>query len=290
MFPFTDGLHPAGDPERLTSRISIVARFFTGPIIFRCCAYLVIICVSPFLHADLPDVIDAVRPSVVGIGTTYPVRQPIGSERRDQLLGTGFAVGDGSLIATNHHVLPESLDVDNRQALAVFVGRGREARARLAEVVATDPEHDLALLRIAGEPLPALRFDDSGSVREGEMTAFTGFPIGAVLGLFPVTHRGIVSAITPVAQTANSARELSPGRLRRMRDPFNVFQLDAIAYPGNSGSPVYRESDGTVIGILNSVFVKESRESLLQQPSGISYAIPVSWLQALMDEVADFER
>jgi len=70
-----------------------------------------------------------------------------------------------------------------------------------------------------------------------------------------------------------------------MRNPFNVFQLDAIAYPGNSGSPVYRESDGEVIGVLNSVFVKESREAILERPSGISYAIPITWLKALLDGI-----
>lgn len=233
-------------------------------------------------HADLPDVIDLVRPSIVGVGTTYPERQPIGNTRPNQLLGTGFAVGDGSLIATNHHVLPELLDNDNRQSLAVFVGRGRDARVRLAEVVAEDQEHDLALLRIQGAPLPALALGQADSVREGELMAFTGFPIGAVLGLFPVTHRGIVSSITPVARTADNAADLTPAQLRRMRNPFDVFQLDAIAYPGNSGSPVYRQSDGEVIGVLNSVFIKESREAILERPSGISYAIPINWLERLL--------
>lgn len=238
-------------------------------------------------RADLPAVIDAVRPSIVGVGTTYPERQPIGGARPNQLLGTGFAIGDGSVVATNYHVLPKLLDYENRQALAVFVGRGREARKRVAEVIAEDREHDLALLRIEGKPLPPLPLGDADCVREGEMMVFTGFPIGAVLGLFPVSHRGIVSSITPAARTADNAADLSPAQLRRMRNPFNVFQLDAIAYPGNSGSPVYRESDGEVIGVVNSVFIKESREAILERPSGISYAIPVTWLKALLRGVDD---
>lgn len=200
-------------------------------------------------------------------------------------MGTGFVVGDGRTIATNYHVVPKTLDLENRQTLAVFVGRGRDARTRLAEVIAEDQEHDLALLRMQGDPLPALTLGDADGVREGEMMAFTGFPIGAVLGLFPVTHRGIVSSITPVARAADNAGGLSAAQLRRMRNPFNVFQLDAIAYPGNSGSPVYRESSGDVIGVLNSVFIKESREAILERPSGISYAIPVDWLKALLDSV-----
>ena len=123
---------------------------------------------------------------------------------------------------------------------------------------------------------------DDNTVREGSPIAFTGFPIGAVLGLFPVTHTGIVSSITPVARTADAARDLSAAQLRRMRDPFDVFQLDAIAYPGNSGSPVYHPDSGQVIGVVNSVYVKESKESALERPSGITYAIPVTWVSKLL--------
>ena len=67
-----------------------------------------------------------------------------------------------------------------------------------------------------------------------------------------------------------------------MRDPFDVFQLDAIAYPGNSGSPVYHPDSGQVIGVVNSVYVKESKESALERPSGITYAIPVTWVRQLL--------
>lgn len=273
-----------------TTRVKSVMRILKLRNLTCVLGFAAALCLWAPAHAGLPGVIDTVRPSIVGVGTTYPVRQPIGEARPNQLLGTGFAVGDGRIIATNYHVLPELLDYENRQALAVFVGRGREARTRVAEVVAKDREHDLALLRITGDPLPALALGDDSEVREGEMMVFTGFPIGAVLGLFPVSHRGIVSSITPAARTADNAADLSPAQLRRMRNPFNVFQLDAIAYPGNSGSPVYRESSGEVIGVLNSVFIKESREAILERPSGISYAIPVRWLKALLADVAAPQR
>ena len=261
-------------------------RFLPNIFLIRLLALMATLLVLPQSHADLPDIIDGIRPSIVGVGTTYPARQPIGGARPNQLLGTGFVVGEGNIIATNFHVLPELLDILNNQELAVFVGRGRDARIRLAEVIAEDPEHDLALLRIEGDPLPVLSLGDADSVREGELMVFTGFPIGAVLGLYPVTHRGIVSSITPMAHQAENSADLSPAQIRRMRNPFDVFQLDAIAYPGNSGSPVYKESSGEVIGVLNSVFVKESREAVLENPSGISYAIPVTWLKALLEGVS----
>lgn len=237
------------------------------------------------MAASLPDVLDGVRPAIVGVGTAYPPRQPISGQKPNQLLGTGFAVGDGQLIVTNHHVLPDLLDTDNRQSLAVFAGRGRSAKVHVARIVARDREHDLAILRIESTRLPTISLGDSGSVREGESMAFTGFPIGAVLGLYPVTHMGIVSSITPIARTAGDSSELTAVQLQRMRNRYDVFQLDAIAYPGNSGSPVFRPDTGEVIGVVNSVFVKESREAVLERPSGISYAIPVQYVHTLLESI-----
>jgi len=63
---------------------------------------------------------------------------------------------------------------------------------------------------------------------------------------------------------------------------FNIFQLDATAYPGNSGSPVFNSESGEVIGIINMVFIKSTREAALSNPSGISYAIPATYLKALL--------
>ncbi|MBE9539071.1 MAG: trypsin-like peptidase domain-containing protein, partial [Proteobacteria bacterium] len=138
---------------------------------------------APALLAEsLPNVIDKIRASVVGVGTTYPLRQPNIKGPPSSLTATGFVVGDGLHIITNAHVIPQKLDTDNLQTLAIFSGRGNSVRAHPAQVVKIDQEHDLALLEIQGEPLPALVLGGSASVREGQKVAFTGFPIGAVLG------------------------------------------------------------------------------------------------------------
>ena len=231
----------------------------------------------------LPDVIDKVRPAVVGVGTARPVRQPLAKGPPQRFLGTGFVVGNGRQVITNYHVVPTDIDTENKETLAIFTGRGRDTKIRSAVLVRSDPEHDLALLEIDGEPLPTLILAKGATVREGESIAFTGFPIGVVLGLYPVTHRGIISVITPTVIPATNSRKLSAAQVRRMKNPFNVYQLDATAYPGNSGSPVYRANSGLVIGVINSVFVKESKESVLQKPSGISYAIPVRYVHELMN-------
>ncbi|GAB5414300.1 MAG: hypothetical protein Cons2KO_19030 [Congregibacter sp.] len=236
------------------------------------------------LADPLPDLIERLSPSVVGVGAAYPLRQPTKGRPPRRLMGTGFAVTHQgkSLIVTNDHVIPTDLDSEGREQIAVFSGRGKRARQHFAMVLRRDPQHDLALLEYEGERLPSMQLAKAELLRAGESVAFTGFPIGAVLGLYPSTHAGIIAAITPVARAVDRGRELSAVQLRRMRNPFDVYQMDAIAYPGNSGSAVYLVETGEVIGVINSVFVKESRESLLSNPSAIAYAIPVVHLHELL--------
>ncbi len=233
--------------------------------------------------SSLPAAIDRIRPSIVAIGTTEPTRNPA-----FQFRGTGFVVGDGTLIATNNHVVPVSLDPAAREVVAIAVPLGTgEALVREATLVARDVEHDVALLRIGGAPLAAVRFGDSSHVREGQGFAFTGFPIGSVIGIFPTTHRATVSAITPSALTQPTARSLDPALIRKLRaDRFPIFQLDATAYPGNSGSPMFDIETGEVVAIINSVAVKAGKESALTSPSGIAYAIPSTFVVKLLETVA----
>lgn len=232
---------------------------------------------------SLPDTIAAIRGGIVGVGLAYPPRQPNRKGDPVTFMATGFVVGDGLHVISNAHVIPKEVDTDNKQNLAVFSGRGASSRVHFARVVRTDEEHDLVLLEIVGPALPALTLGDSETVREGQEVAFTGFPIGVVLGLYPVTHRGIISVITPIARPVETSRTLTAAQLKRMRNPFVAFQLDATAYPGNSGSPVYEPDTGRVIGVVNSVFIKETRESILSKPSGITYAIPAVHVRNLLD-------
>ena len=233
-------------------------------------------------NASLPAAIDRIRPSIVAIGTSEPTRNP-----SFQFRGTGFVVGDGTLVATNAHVVPVAMDAGAREVMAIAVPLpGGDAQVREATLVARDPEHDVALLRIGGPPLPTVRFGDSSRVREGQDFAFIGFPIGSVIGIYPTTHRATVSAITPSVLTQPTARSLDPALIRRLRaDRFPIFQLDATAYPGNSGSPMFDIETGEVIAIINSVAVKAGKESALTSPSGISYAIPSVFIVKLTESI-----
>jgi len=248
---------------------------------------LLIIAVSLLLAtasvlAGLPETLEKVRGSIVAVGTLTPVRHPNAKKPQAKFSGTGFVVGNGRQIITNHHVVPKSLDRENGESLAIFTGRGESAKGHIAKVVRTDPEHDLALLEISGVALSGMELDGVSPVREGEEMAFTGFPLGMVLGIYPATNKGIVSAITPVVMPARTARNLTPQQIQRLKTPFEIYQLDAISYPGFSGSPLYNIATGKVVGVLNSVFVKDTKESLLSSPSGITYAIPVKYVHELL--------
>jgi len=121
------------------------------------------------------------------------------------------------------------------------------------------------------------------NIREGQSIAVMGFPIGGVLGFKPVTHRGIISAITPIALPMPASRQLNEATVQRLRTgTFDVYQLDATAYPGNSGGPVLDVDTGAVIGVISMVLIKGTKESALTNPSGISYAMPSSYVEALL--------
>lgn len=245
------------------------ARRLAGLLLALLCALSV--------QAAPPDTIARIKPAIVGLGTHQPMGKP-----PSRLLGTAFVVADGRHAITNAHSLPESLPSDETQKLVIFIGTAPQLRLREVRVIEVDHDHDLALLGFDGEPLPALRIGDSQQVREGESYLFTGYPIGAVLGLYPVTHRAMVASITPIAVPQISASRISSRMVRELRDPYLVFQLDATAYPGNSGSPLYDPESGAVVGVINKVFVQQSKEAAIEHPSGITYAIPGQHIDALL--------
>lgn len=232
---------------------------------------------SSVFAADIPAIIAKIKPSIVGVGTYDLTRTPPA-----RLNGTGFAVVDGQHILTNAHVVTQILDPESREYLAVFVGEGDHPQVRRAHKVAVDYAHDLALLKIDGPRLPVLSFGDSARVRAGWRFLFTGFPIGAVLGLYPATSQAMVSARTPIARPMDKASQLTASNVARLRSPYKVFQLDAIAYPGNSGSPLYDPATGKVYAVVNMVFVKGNRENVLKAPSGIAYAMPIQYVNILL--------
>lgn len=226
--------------------------------------------------AELSTLIPQIKPSVVAIAVYNPTSAP-----RLKLIGSGFAVAPGNRIATNFHVVEKVLDITKNESYVVLSGHGAQPQMHQILRISSSREHDLALLQI-GKNLPFLELAADETVAEGTEVAFTGYPITAVLGLYPATHRAIVSAVTPIAIPADHSTTLNPRTLRQLQQPYPVYQLDGTAYPGNSGSALYRQSDGKVVAVVNMVLVKASREAVLSDPSGITFAIPVIHLKRLM--------
>jgi S1-C subfamily serine protease len=228
--------------------------------------------------AELRETVGAVKRSVVAIGSYQPTRSP-----PIVYSGTGWVTGDGLSVVTNAHVVPEAPDLARQESWGVVLPDGENVRFRAATLAGRDTEHDLLHLRLTGTPLPALRLADSDTAAEGQDLAFTGFPLGMVLGLHPATHRAVLAAITPMTRPAATSRQLDARAVKQLgRPPVTVFQLDAIAYPGNSGSPLYDPATGAVYGVLNMVYVKGSKENAISTPSGIGYAVPSNYVRDLL--------
>ena len=256
-------------PARLAQTACLICLILIGELL-----------AAPAYSAELVQTIERIKPSVVGIGTIMKTRNP-----QILFVGTGFVVADGRHVVTNAHTIAKPLDTDKLETRIVLVSRNGEPQARAAELLVVSTAYDLALFKIDGDPLPALKLGDSASVREGQQLVFTGFPIGMILGFHPATHRGMVAAITPVALPGITARQLNELTIKRIRESaYRVFQLDGTAYPGNSGSPLYDPEDGTVYGIINSVFIQGTREAAISKPSGITYAIPGQYIRDMLRE------
>lgn len=231
----------------------------------------------------LPELVERAKPSVLLVGNFGLLDSP-----RFGFRGTGFVVGDGRQAITNAHVLPpppQPGSPERRLVVQIWAG-DKQWSQREARLVALDATHDLALLSFDGPPVQPLKLaEETPLLREGSDIALIGFPLGGALGFSHVTHRGILAARTAIALPAPASQALNARAVAQLRQgPFEVFQLDITAYPGNSGGPVFELASGAVTGIVSMVLVKGTHESALSAPSGISYAIPVQHARALLAE------
>ena len=170
--------------------------------------------------------------------------------------GSGFIVDPQGYVVTNRHVVGEA----DRATVELADGRKLEAR-----VLATDPQTDLAVLKLdAGSPLPSIEFGDSGKVRAGEAVLAMGNPFG----LGATATAGTVSA---------RGRQIGAG-------PSDDFiQTDAAINPGNSGGPLFN-GKGEVIGV-NTAIISPSGGNV-----GIGFAIPSDLAKRVVTELRDGGR
>ncbi|RZL38688.1 MAG: serine protease [Rubrivivax sp.] len=228
----------------------------------------------------LPSLIARVKRSVVSVGSYGLMDTP-----RFGFRAAGFVVADGLHVITNAHVVPEDAPGRIARSIAVQVWLGEDQwQLRSARLLGRDMRNDLALLAIDGPAAPALKLAEQDAA-EGTEIALMGFPIGNALGQVHTTHRGIVSAWTAIATPAGGPAGLNPRAVRQLRDgAFKVMQLDAIAYPGNSGGPVLDLATGEVVGVLQGGAIKGTKEAALSAPTGITYAVPATTAARLLAE------
>lgn len=228
---------------------------------------------------ELPETLAQIKGGVVAVGVVA-----LPAKDNPRLLSSGFVVSGGNHAVTTLSSISTAAG-KSRKAVGVFLpAGGDQAQFRTASIVARDGEHDLCVLRFSGPALPALRLGRGEDVKEGELHAFTGFPSVGTVGLHPVTHRALVAAISPNILPVGSGGKLGRDVLKKLTRPYDVFQLDATGFPGNSGSPLYEVGTGRVVGVVNSVFVKGTKEMAGPDASGISYAIPVTYVRNLLSQ------
>ncbi len=217
------------------------------------------------------DAARAALPSVVHIYTTQQVRQqrhplfddpifrhffgdrPDGESQRNSGLGSGVIVSQNGYILTNYHVIEAADDIQ------VSLNDGNTYRAR---TVGSDPESDLAVLRIDAKDLPAITFGQVDNLRVGDVVLAIGNPFG----VGQTVTMGIVSAL---------------GRSHLGINTFeNFIQTDAAINPGNSGGALI-DSLGNLVGINTAIYSRTGGNH------GIGFAIPASSARSIMEQIIE---
>lgn len=166
--------------------------------------------------------------------------------------GTGFAIGDGSIVVTANHVIQGCTDI-------------RIPDLGSAMLLRSDPRSDLAILK-PSRPLPAgLRFRSGHPVKLGEEIVVIGYPLRGLLATPPTVTTGIVSS------------------LAGLRDDPTEMQISAPVQPGNSGGPVLDRA-GNVIGIVEGKLNAIKAAVLTGDiPQNVNFAVQSPIVTALLD-------
>ena len=191
-------------------------------------------------------------PSVVNITSTQVAFDFFYGAVPQQGAGSGFVIDREGHILTNYHV------IENARQLEVTTSDKKKYKA---QVVGTDPAHDLAVIQIPSAAAPSAEIGDSKSLVVGQKV----FAIGNPFGLNGTMTRGIISSIRSVRGPRGFIDE--------------AIQTDAAINPGNSGGPLLN-SHGQVIGI-NSMILTGG----VEQSAGIGFAIPINTAKSVLDDL-----
>ena len=177
-------------------------------------------------------------------------------KRVETSLGSGVIMSEQGYILTNHHVIRDA------DAIQVSLQDGRMVQAK---VVGSDPETDVAVLKIDLKKLPVITLGHSDTLRVGDVVLAIGNPFG-------------------VGQTVTMGIVSATGRNKLGINTFeNFIQTDAAINPGNSGGALI-DAEGNLVGINTAIFSRSGGNQ------GIGFAIPVSLAQNVMEEIIEHGR
>src|SRR5882672_7233973 len=196
-------------------------------------------------------------PSVVNITSTNVTFDFFYGPVPQQGMGSGFVIDAEGHILTNFHV------IENARQVEVTTSDKKKYKA---QIVGTDPVHDLAVIQIPNKAVPQAEIGDSKNLVVGQKV----YAIGNPFGLSGTMTRGIISSIRSVRGQRGYIDE--------------AIQTDAAINPGNSGGPLLN-SRGEVIGI-NSMILTGGAE----QSAGIGFAIPINTAKAVLDDLVSLGR
>lgn len=203
-------------------------------------------------------VAESASPAVVTITTESAGRQGFGPFSVPSTgVGSGFVFDPDGLILTNNHVI----DGATNDAITVAFQDGTELPAR---VVATDPTHDLAVIKVDATGLATIPVGDSSALKVGQLVVAIGSPLGTFTE--SVTS-GILSATGRTIQVGSQTS-------RQTATMTGLLQTDAAINEGNSGGPLL-DASGRVIGV--NVAVATSAQ-------GIGFAVPIDEAATIMAE------
>lgn len=213
--------------------------------------------------------VEAAAPAVVNVYTTKVITERINPMLRyffgDQIaprqhlensLGSGVIVSDQGYIITNNHVIEGAAEIE------VLL---RDGRSAVATLIGTDPESDVAVLKIDLDTVPSIIFDLTGNARVGDVVLAIGNPFG----VGQTVTMGIISATGRDQMGINTYE--------------NFIQTDAAINPGNSGGALI-DAYGNLVGINTAIFTKSGGSQ------GIGFAIPVNIARDIMQQLIENGR
>lgn len=181
----------------------------------------------------------------------FDEQQDDGESQAESSLGSGVIVSEQGLILTNDHVVASADEIEIAMA---------DGRKMSAKVVGTDPETDLAVIKVDADNLPAITFASSDKLNVGDVVLAIGNPFG----VGQTVTQGIVSAL---------------GRNHLGINTFeNFIQTDASINPGNSGGALIN-AEGNLVGINSAIYSRNGGSM------GIGFAIPASLAQQVMKQI-----